>query len=239
MAKKTTKSAASKTTTRTTARSGPQSEFSQPRKRQPFTVFLVMDNQTARESLAAGLRNQQIEVHDYMTAMEFYRDYRKPVPGVLITEVHPRGMSGIELLTKLTAEKNNLPLAFIAGHKDSPVAAQGVQAGAVDFLLKPVTEDRLLALVARAYAMHYDTDWDFVCEDLDDIEKSLSRVSEREREVLDLVVDGCSSREIADQLGVSAKTIEAHRARINDKLRADDLPHLVRMMMAYREEQNA
>ncbi len=239
MAKKVMKSSAPGTTTRTTGRSAPQSEFSQPRKRQPFTVFLVMDDQTARESLAAVLRSQRIEVHDYMTAMEFYRDYREPVPGVLIIEVHPRGMSGIELLKKLTAEKKDLPVAFVAGHKDSPVAAQGIKAGAVDFLVKPVTDERLLALVARAYAMYYDKDWDFVGEDLDDIERSLSRVTEREREVLDLVVDGCSSREIADQLGISTKTIEAHRARINDKMRADDLPHLVRMVIAHREEQDA
>ena len=91
--------------------------------------------------------------------------------------------------------------------------------------------------VARAYASYYGVDWDFVGEDLDDIEKSLSRITGREREVLDLVVEGLSSREIGARLGVSTKTVEAHRARINDKMRSDDLPHLIRMMLVYNEEE--
>jgi FixJ family two-component response regulator len=106
----------------------------------------------------------------------------------------------------------------------------------LDFLLKPLSSESLLGLVARAYAQYYDVDWDFVGEDLDYIDDSLSRLTEREREVLDLLVDGYSSREIASQLGVSIKTIEAHRARINDKMRSDDLAHLVRMVLTAREE---
>lgn len=93
-----------------------------------------------------------------------------------------------------------------------------------------------MALVARRYATYYAVDWDFVGEDLDDIEKSLRRVTDREREVLDLVVEGHSSRAIAAQCGVSTKTIEAHRSRINDKIRHYDIAYLVRMMMASEGE---
>ena len=95
--------------------------------------------------------------------------------------------------------------------------------------------ESLLGLVARAYAQYYDVDWDFVGEDLEYIEDSLSRITEREREVLDLLVEGYSSREIGSQLGVPTKTIEADRARINDKMRSDDLAHLVRMVLASRD----
>ncbi len=108
-----------------------------------------------------------------------------------------------------------------------------LQENVLDFLLKPVSSESLLGLVARAYAQQFDVDWDFVGEDLEFIEDSLTRITTREREVLDLLVDGNSSREMASQLGVSTKTIEAHRARINDKMRSDDLPHLIRMMMVY------
>jgi FixJ family two-component response regulator len=102
--------------------------------------------------------------------------------------------------------------------------------------MKPVSSESLLGLVARAYAQHYDVDWDFVGEDLEFIEDSLNRLTAREREVLDLLVEGFSSREIASQIGVATKTIEAHRSRINDKMRSDDLAHLVRMVLAARAD---
>ena len=212
-----------------------QSEFSQPKKRRPFSVFLVLDDRSVRESLVAAMQERGITTHDYMTAMEFYRDYRTPVPGVIIAEIHLRGMSGVELFEKLAADKSDLLVAFIAGHSDAPQAIAGMNKGAVDFIAKPVQVDGLWSLIARAYAMHYDVDWDFVGDDVDDIEESLRRMTVREQEVLDLVVEGLSSREIAERLGISTKTIEAHRARINDKMRADDLAHLVRMVMAYRD----
>lgn len=240
MAKKTKKPVAEKPAKAAVRKSNDkpakQSEFSQPKKRRPFSVFLIVDDRKLRESLGAALRKHQIDVHEYMTAMEFRRDYRDPVPGVVITEIHLRGMSGVELFELLASEKSDLLVAFIAGHAEAPLAVKRMKAGACDFIMKPIDEDNLLELVARAYALNYDVDWEFVGEDLDDIDDSMRRVSEREKEVLDLVAAGNSSRDIASLLGVSTKTVEAHRARINDKLRADDLPHLVRIMMSYNEE---
>ena len=214
-----------------------QSEFSQPKKRKPFTVFLIVDDQAMRQSLVEILKSEKIDVQDYMTAMEFYRDYREAKPGVVISELNLRGMTGIELAEKLTADKKEVLFTLLAGHADAPVAVKAMQENVLDFLLKPVRAENLLGLVARAYAQYYDVDWAFVGEDLDFIEDSLSRITEREREVLDMLVKGMSSREIAGELGVSTKTIEAHRARINDKMRSDDLAHLVRMVLAHNVEQ--
>jgi FixJ family two-component response regulator len=212
------------------------SEFSQPKKRRAFTVFLVIDERSTRETLASALKEHQIEVQDYMTAMEFYRDYRTPVPGLLLTEIHLRGMTGLELHDKLAADKSDLMVALIAGHAEAPTAVRAMQAGVVDFLPKPIQVDAVIELIARAYAMYYDVDWDFVGEDLDDVERNINRITGREREVLDLVVQGLSSREISLKLDISVKTVEAHRAHINDKMRANDLAHLVRMVMAYQED---
>jgi two-component system response regulator FixJ len=212
------------------------SEFSQPKKRRAFTVFLVIDERSTRETLASALKKHQIEVQDYMTAMEFYRDYRTPVPGLLLTEIHLRGMTGLELHDKLAADKSDLMVALIAGHAEAPTAVRAMQAGVVDFLPKPIQVDAVIELIARAYAMYYDVDWDFVGEDLDDVERNINRITGREREVLDLVVQGLSSREISLKLDISVKTVEAHRAHINDKMRANDLAHLVRMVMAYQED---
>jgi FixJ family two-component response regulator len=219
------------------AKKMPQSEFAQQKKRRPFTVFLVMDDQEIRETLAESLKQEKIPVHDYMTAMEFYRDYREQVPGVLIADLRLRGMSAIDLQKKLAADKSDLPIVYLSGHADAPAAIEAMKEGAFDFVMKPVSPTTLLDAVARAYAFYYDVDWDFVGDDLDDVESSIGRLTAREKEVLDMIANGYSSRQIGTELGISTKTVEAHRARINDKTRADDLPHLIRMVFSYNEEQ--
>jgi len=216
----------------------PQTEFQNPRKRKPFSVFLVEDDQAIRASLKEALEEEKLSVHDYMTAMEFYRDFRSPVPGVLILDIRLPGMSGIDLQEKLADEKFSLPVVMISGHADVPMAVRAMKNGAFDFLCKPVKVDDLLAAVARAYHFYYDVDVD-MDEELDATEDSLNRLTSREREVLDHVVDGLSSREIAEELSVSTKTVEAHRARINDKMRADNVAHLIRMCFNYNAAEEA
>lgn len=229
--------AKSSKTTRSVPKKAQASEFENPKKRQPFAVFLVMDDMAVRTPLADALREQKLIVHDYMTAMEFYRDYRDKTPGVLITDLRLRGMSAQELQAKLTEEKFDLPIINMAGHADAPAAIEAMKEGALEFVMKPTSPERLLAAVSRAYASHYDVDWDFLGDDFDKIESSINRLTSRESEVLERIADGESSREIGAQLGISTKTVEAHRARINDKMRADDLPHLIRMVFILRELQ--
>ena len=171
-----------------------------------------------------------------MTAMEFYRDYREPVPGVLSLDLRLPGMSGIELQEKLNEDGFELPVVMISGHADVPMAVRAMKNGAFDFLCKPLKIEDLVAAIARSYAYFYDVDPEVLEEELEDTEDSINRLTGRERQVLDHVVDGLSSREIAQELGVSTKTVEAHRARINDKMRADNVSHLIRMCFAYNEE---
>jgi two-component system response regulator FixJ len=127
-------------------------------------------------------------------------------------------------------------ISLFAGHAYAAAAVKAMHENVLDFLLKPVNPEDLLGLVARAYVQYYDVDWDFVGEDLEFIEDSLNRITIRLREVLDLLDDGYTSRKNASLLDVSIKTIEAHRARINDKMRSDDLAHLVRMVLVAREK---
>jgi two-component system response regulator FixJ len=221
---------------RSEKKSPPLTEFEQPKKRKAFTVFLVEDDQAVRASLVEALHEQKIEVRDYMTAMEFYRDYRDPVPGVLILDLRLPGMSGMELQEKLAEDGFELPIVMISGHADVPMAVRAMKAGAFDFLCKPVKVEELVSAVARAYSFYYEVDPEILEEELEDTEDSINRLTGRERQVLDHVVDGLSSREIAQELGVSTKTVEAHRARINDKMRADNVSHLIRMCFAYNEE---
>jgi len=221
---------------RSDKKSAPLTEFEQVKKRKPFTVFLVEDDQAVRASLVEALGEFKIQVRDYMTAMEFYRDYREPVPGVLILDLRLPGMTGIELQDKLIEDGFELPIVMISGHADVPMAVRAMKNGAFDFLCKPIKVEALVAAVARAYAYFYEVDSDIFEEELEETEDSIDRLTGRERQVLNHVVDGLSSREIAQELGVSTKTVEAHRARINDKMRADNVSHLIRMCFAYNEE---
>ncbi len=217
----------------------PPTEFQQPKKRRAFTVFLVEDDQAVRASLVEALEEQKIVVRDYMTAMEFYRDYREPVPGVLILDIRLPGMSGTELQEKLVEDGFELPIIMISGHADVPMAVRAMKNGAFDFLCKPIKVEEMLSAVGRSYSYYYDVDTEQLAEELEDTEGSINRLTSREREVLDHVVEGLSSREIAEELGVSTKTVEAHRARINDKMRADNVSHLIRMCFAYNEEHSS
>jgi FixJ family two-component response regulator len=223
---------------KTEKKAPPLTEFEQPKKRKPFTVFLVEDDQDVRATLVEALKALKLDVRDYMTAMEFYRDYRERTPGVLVLDLRLPGMTGLELQEKLAADKFDLPIVMISGHADVPMAVRAMKNGAFDFLCKPLRIDDLIAGVGRAYAYFYDVEDDRFTDDLEETEESINRLTSRERQVLDMVVDGLSSREIAAELDVSTKTVEAHRARINDKMRAENVAHLIRMSFAYREEQN-
>lgn len=218
--------------TRRKKKAPPPTEFSNPKKRRPFSVFLVEDDQDIRSSMVEALQAEGIDVTDYMTAMEFYRDYREPRPGVLILDIRLPGMSGVELQEKLASEDFDLPIVMISGHADVPVAVRAMKDGAFDFLCKPVKVEELVAATERAYNCFYDITVDMT-DEIDDTENSLNRLTGREREVLDHVVDGLSSREIAEALNVSTKTVEAHRARVNDKMRANNVAHLIRMCFNY------
>jgi two-component system, LuxR family, response regulator FixJ len=209
-----------------------KTEFDKTSKRREFTVFLVEDDEGIRASLKEALEDEKLVVRDYMTAMEFYRDFRDVVPGVLILDIRLPGMSGIQMQEKLVEEEFPLPIVMISGHADVPMAVKAMKNGASDFLCKPVKFDALLNAVSRAYHYYYSVELD-LDEELDATEDSLSRLTSRESQVLGFVVDGLSSREIAAELGVSTKTVEAHRARINDKMRADSVAHLIRMCFNY------
>lgn len=210
----------------------PPTEFESLHTRREFTVFLVEDDQAIRASMCEALELQKVAVNGYMTAMEFYRDFRQVVPGVLVLDIRLPGMSGIELQEKLAEEEFPLPIVMISGHADVPVAVRAIRNGAFDFICKPIKLDDLLSAVGRAYHYYYDVEID-LNDELDATEDSLNRLTDREREVLDHVLRGLSSREIAEELDVSTKTVEAHRARINDKMRADNVAHLIRMCFNY------
>ena len=188
------------------------------KRAQKTTVFLIVDDTAQRQNLAADLRTAGFDVHDYITAREFLIDKRHHPGGVVLAEYRLQGMNGRELTEQLAKERSHFPVVLIASHADVPKV---IGSDAADILVKPMAIESLQAAITRA------TDGEVFT--VAELELAFRKLTEREREIAGLVVDGKSSREISASLGISTKTIEAHRARIMDKTRADDVGHLVRL----------
>ncbi len=211
-------------------------EFVQAKKRRSFEVFLIVDDHVERSELVQSLAKTGVQVREYMTAREFRLDYRDNSPGVVIAEYRLRDMLATQLKSDLDAAKIDVPMVLLISPADSGEGVKAMRHQGVDFVVKSTAAEKLPAAIHRAYSHWYDVDWDFVAIDLDLVDECISRLTDREHQVLKLMSEGLSSREIGRKLKVSVKTVEAHRARINDKMRADDLADLARMMCALQED---
>ncbi|MBK1643291.1 DNA-binding response regulator [Thiocapsa imhoffii] len=198
------------------------------------TVFVVDDDQAMRTSLQWLIESTGLTVQTYESADVFLARYTPGRPGCLLLDVRMPGMSGLELQAHLARAGYRLPVILITGHGDVAMAVKAMKAGAVDFIEKPFHDEDLLRSIARAldddkqkrakHAMRAE------------IAARLAELTPREHEVMAMVTDGRSNKDIAAALGVSAKTVEAHRARVMEKMRAESLAELVRMALAVASE---
>ena len=187
------------------------------------TVFLIVDDSDQRQRLATELREMGYDVHDYMTGREFMIDQRNHASGVVVADYRLQGMNGRELAEQLAKDRSHFPVVLIAGHADVPKV---IGSDAADILVKPVVIKSVHNAIRRAIDGEVFTDAE--------LDLAFRKLTERECEIAGLVVDGKSSREISASLGISTKTVEAHRARIMDKTRADDVGHLARLWRAWQ-----
>jgi len=164
------------------------------------------------------------------SAQEFLSTYDAAQPGCLLLDVHMPGMTGLEMQHQLNVRGAAIPVIFITGHGDIPMAVEAMQHGAFDFLQKPFRDQELLDRVQRALAR--DTEYRARLRQTERIRERLASLSPREREVLDLVTQGKANKMVAGDLGVSQRTVEIHRAHVMQKMEAGSLAELVRMMMA-------
>jgi two-component system response regulator FixJ len=153
-------------------------------------------------------------------------------PGCLILDVKMPGMDGLEVQTQLNARGVDMPTIFLTGASDVPIAVAAMRAGAVDFLEKPFENEHLIARVRQAIARHQQHRVD--AEERRDLGQRFESLTPREREVLDLVVAGQTSKEIARTLGASHRTIEIHRNHLMEKTRAESLADLIRLRLIER-----
>jgi FixJ family two-component response regulator len=196
--------------------------------RQPI-VFVVDDDDAVRNSLRLLLKSASLSTTAFASAQEFLAGWTADQPGCLVLDVRMPGMSGLELQEELNRRGAIIPVIFISGHADVPMAVEAIQHGAFDFLQKPFSDQDLIDRIQRALAA--DADNRRALQQLDELRTRYASLTPREQEVLVLVTDGRANKVMAGDLGLSQRTIEIHRARVMEKMGARSVAQLVRMTL--------
>ena len=195
-------------------------------------VYVLDDDAACRDSLRWLLEAGGYRVRTYATAEHFLASCEPQAGACLVLDVRMPGMSGLALQEELLRRQQYVPIIFVTGHGDVPMAVDAVKKGAVDFLEKPFNDEELLARVESAVtleraALHVRAQRQLAVT-------RIAALSQREREVMERIVDGKLNKVIADELRISVKTVEAHRARIMEKLGVDSVAGLVQLALAGR-----
>ena len=183
---------------------------------QKETVFIVDDDAAVRDSIQELVESVGLQAEGYASALAFLDAFQPSRPGCLVLDVRMAEMSGLALQQKLNELEANIPVIILTGHGDVPMAVQAMKAGAVDFIQKPYREQALLDSINAALAL--DTAARHLSNTADDLEQRLAALTEREQEVLNQILSGSTSKEIARMLAVSPRTVETHRHNLLRKL---------------------
>jgi FixJ family two-component response regulator len=192
-------------------------------------VMVVDDDAGVRNAMRILLKSVGLESMLFASAPEFLNGYQPSQPGCLVLDIRMPGMSGLELQQQLNLRGAVIPVIFMTGHGDIPMAVEAMQHGAFDFLQKPFRDQDLLDRIQKAIAK--DAELRASLGEHERIRSHLESLTPREREVLDLMTLGKQNKSIAQDLGVSPRTVEIHRARVMEKMNAHSVAELVRMML--------
>ena len=204
-------------------------------KRSDPVVWVVDDDEAMRSSLKWLIESVGMHVESFSSANAFLDGHYPGRFGCLLLDVRMPGMSGLELLDHLSREQMLPPTIIITGHGDVPMAVRAMKTGATDFIEKPFNDEVLLDSIRRALTAEEERR--IGTSRVAEITDRMEHLTPREHEVMLMVTDGKSNKEIANALGVSAKTIEAHCARVMEKMQAGSLAELVRMVIAVEQRQ--
>ncbi|WP_280155100.1 response regulator [Piscinibacter sp. XHJ-5] len=193
-------------------------------------VHVIDDEADVRQALALLMRSVNLKSRTYASAQEFLADYESGSPGCLVVDVRLPGMSGLELQERLTQAGIALPVIVMTGHGDIQMAVRAMRAGALDFVEKPFHDQALLDRVHEGIerSLHLQD----VAGERGELQRRYASLTEREKQVMAQVIEGRQNKLIADELGLSTRTVETHRAHIIEKMGATSLSHLVRMAIA-------
>jgi two-component system, LuxR family, response regulator FixJ len=198
-------------------------------KEKPPTVFVVDDDSGVRSSIRMLLKSIGIAATSLASAQEFLDAFDSSQPGCLVLDIRMPGMSGMELQQQLSLQGAIIPVIFITGHGDIPMAVEAMQHGAFDFLQKPFRDQDLIDRIQKALARDRETRT--ALQKHSQIREKLESLTPREKDVLRLLIKGQQNKVMAAELGLSQRTVEIHRAHIMDKTGANSLAQLVRMVL--------
>ena len=208
----------------------PAFNFDNIRKEPLGTVYLVDDDADVRDSLRRVLESQDYRVEAYDSGEAFIAKYDPNAIAVLLLDQRMPGMPGTEVQDHLLARKATIPIVFLTGHGDVPMAVSALKKGAADFLQKPVKLEVLLPLIAKLLSEAREQRVKNERQSLN--EAQIWKLTPREQQVLERIVAGRLNKQIADDLGISIKTVEAHRASIMDKTNSGTVADLMRVVMS-------
>ena len=193
------------------------------------TVYLLDDDEAVVRALARVLEAEGYRTSSYTSASKFLADHDPEVPGCLVTDLVMPDMSGLELQRALSDRGFTRPIVFVTARGDMPTTVEGMRAGAVSFLAKPVRKSELLPTVREALAK--DAATRSQQSEQHRVAELLERLTPREREVMQLVVQGLRNKQIANQLGTSEKTVKVHRGRLMRKMRVKSVAALATLLV--------
>lgn len=188
-------------------------------------VFIIEDNLELSEALCWLFESVNLIVENYSTAVEFLTNYHQDKTGCLLTDVRMPGMSGIELIERLPFQENPLSIIVMTAYGDIPMAIRAMKAGATDFILKPCNEQNLLELVQKCLQRNANKKLD--CN----FSEKYKRLTHRETQIIQLIIEGKLNKEIAFELSISQSTVEVHRANIMKKMETKNLAQLIKMFI--------
>ncbi len=196
-------------------------------------VYVVEDDEAVRDSLALLLRSANIATQTYDNANAFLTDYSEAMAGCIVLDIRMPGMDGMELQKKLNELHSILPIIFVTGHGDVPMAVDAMKEGAVDFIQKPYREEALLEKIEMA--LELDQKQRKTLGEKQEILRRVKTLTPRETEIMGRMVAGQANKVIAIELEISQRTVEIHRSRVMHKMGTHSLAHLVRMVLSVKD----
>lgn len=200
-------------------------------KYEDSVVYLVDDDVAILDSLAILIKSTGLKIRSFESADAFLNGYCPELPGCLILDVRMPVMNGLELQEELSKRNIHIPIIFISGNPELPDVAKTFRAGAIDFLEKPFDGNQLIKRIHEALIK--DSGYKNYQLINNKIQKRFDSLSAREKEVLQLIISSHSNKEVAKKLGISYRTVEAHRGHIMGKMQAENITHLVAMVVGH------
>ena len=191
-------------------------------------VFVVDDDPSIRSSLKFLMSSVGLQVEGFDSADALLKRNLPDAPSCLVLDVRLRGLSGLDFQRQLAARNCHIPIIFITGHGDIPMSVRAMKAGAVEFLTKPFRDQDLLDAVR--IALEKDRERRERKKEVSDLKERFNSLTPREREVISMVVSGMLNKQIADQLGTAENTVKVHRSRAMEKMQAQSVAELVKMI---------